>query len=92
MSSFNQALLEKWLWQFGVDKEYFWRCVISVKYRETWGQWRCLRDRMEMVCGRLIRGGWNTFSKYKKFVIRMALMFIVGLIHGVGLLSKRFLS
>jgi len=47
---------------------------------------------MEMVCGRVIRGGWNTFSKYKKFVIGMALMFIFGLIHGVGLLSKRSLS
>ena len=29
---FNEALLEKWLWRFGLEKDALWRQVIEVKY------------------------------------------------------------
>ena len=29
---FNEALLEKWLWRFGLEKDALWRRVIEVKY------------------------------------------------------------
>lgn len=33
----NLALLEKWLWRFGKEKEALWRRVIVSKYGE--GEW-----------------------------------------------------
>ncbi len=27
----------KWLWRFVVEKDLFWRRVISIKYGEDWG-------------------------------------------------------
>ena len=33
---FNEALLGKWLWRFGIEKDALWR-VIEVKYGCEWG-------------------------------------------------------
>ena len=38
LGSFNQALLSKWLWHFGVEGNYLWRWMVGVKYGEYWGQ------------------------------------------------------
>ena len=29
---FNEALLGKWLWRFGIEKDALWRQVIEMKY------------------------------------------------------------
>jgi hypothetical protein len=36
---FNEALLGKWLWRFGVEREAFWRKIIMVKYGSLEGGW-----------------------------------------------------
>ena len=43
---FNQALLRKWLWQFGKDATHLWHQVIATKYGEDSGGW----------CTRVVRG------------------------------------
>ena len=34
---FNQSLLGKWLWRYGMDREALWRKVVEVKYGSLWG-------------------------------------------------------
>ena len=29
---FNEALLGKWFWRFGIEKDALWRQVIEIKY------------------------------------------------------------
>ena len=29
---FNEALLRKWLWRFGIEEDVLWRQVIEMKY------------------------------------------------------------
>ena len=36
---FNEALLGKWLWRFGMERAVLWRQVIVVKYDSEWGGW-----------------------------------------------------
>ena len=36
---FNEALLGKWLWRFGVERDAFWRKVILAKYGSLNGGW-----------------------------------------------------
>ena len=36
---FNVALLGKWLWRFGQERDALWRQVIEVKYGCEWGGW-----------------------------------------------------
>ena len=39
---FNEALLGKWLWRFGMERAALWRQVIGGKYGCEWGGW-CTR-------------------------------------------------
>ena len=34
---FNIAILGKWLWRFGIEKNALWRKVIELKYGCLWG-------------------------------------------------------
>ena len=34
---FNEALLGKWLWRFGMERDALWRQVIEVKHGCEWG-------------------------------------------------------
>jgi hypothetical protein len=36
---FNQALLGKWLWRYGMEREAYWRKVVEIKYGNQWGSW-----------------------------------------------------
>ena len=36
---FNQALLDKWLWRFGLEETHLQRQVLAAKYGVDWGGW-----------------------------------------------------
>jgi hypothetical protein len=36
---FNRALLGKWLWLYGLEREAWWKVVVEAKYRSMWGGW-----------------------------------------------------
>ena len=37
ITTFNKALLGKWLWQFGNEETWLWRRVVVRKFGEEWG-------------------------------------------------------
>ena len=37
LTTFNKALLGKWLWRFGKEEDQLWRRVVASKYGEDWG-------------------------------------------------------
>ena len=37
LTTFNKALLGKWLWHFGVEETQLWRRVVVLKFGEEWG-------------------------------------------------------
>ena len=39
ITTFNKALLGKWLWRYGVEQGQPWRGIIQAKYREQLGDW-----------------------------------------------------
>ena len=39
LKAMNEALLGKWLWRFGVERDHLWRMVIAEKYGEEEGGW-----------------------------------------------------
>ena len=39
LTTFNKALLGKWLWRFGVEDTRLWRRVVALKFGEEWGGW-----------------------------------------------------
>jgi hypothetical protein len=36
---FNRALLGKWLWQFRIKRDVWWRVAIDSKFGNLWGGW-----------------------------------------------------
>ena len=36
LTTFNKALLEKWLWCFGIEENRLWRRVVVLKFGEEW--------------------------------------------------------
>jgi len=40
---FNHALLGKWLWLYGIEREAWWRVAVDSKYGSLWGEW-CSRE------------------------------------------------
>ena len=56
LTTFNKALLGKWLWRFGVEETRLWRRVVALKFGEEWGGWTSKLDK---------RGSWVWFvEKY----------------------------
>ena len=37
LTTFNKALLGKWLWRFGNEETRLWRSVVALKFGEEWG-------------------------------------------------------
>ena len=37
LTTFNKALLGKWLWWLGSEETQLWRRVVVLKFREEWG-------------------------------------------------------
>ena len=47
---FNQALLGKWLWRYGLEKDALWRKVVEAKYGSLRGGW----------CSKEVRGSYGS--------------------------------
>uniref|UniRef100_A0A7N2LG27 COP9 signalosome complex subunit 8 n=1 Tax=Quercus lobata TaxID=97700 RepID=A0A7N2LG27_QUELO len=71
LTTFNKALLGKWLWRFGVEETRLWRRVVALKFGEEWGGWSSKLGRGVHGCGlwRSIRKGWEVFSKHIRFEV-----------------------
>jgi hypothetical protein len=68
---FNEALLGKWLWRFGVEKEALWRQVIVEKYGSMEGGWMSKVPIGPYGVGlwKFIRHRWDKFSRLLKFEV-----------------------
>ena len=71
LTTFNKALLGKWLWWFGIEETRLWRRVVALKFRVEWGGWTFKLDRGVYGCGlwRSMRMGWEDFSKNIRFEV-----------------------
>jgi hypothetical protein len=68
---FNEALLGKWLWRFGVERVAFWRKIIMVKYGSVEGGWVSKVPSGPHGVGlwKFIRSRWASFSKFVAFEV-----------------------
>jgi hypothetical protein len=71
LRKFNEALLGKWLWRFGMEKEAFWRKVIMAKYGIMEGGWMSNIPNGPHGVGlwKFIHSRWDNFSKLLKFEV-----------------------
>ena len=71
LTTFNKALLGKWLWRFGVEETRIWRRVVALKFGEEWGGWSSKLGRGVHGYGlwRSIRKGWEVFSQHIRFEV-----------------------
>ena len=71
LSTFNKALLGKWLWRYGADHEALWRRVVDSKYGSQWGGWCSHRVHAPYGVGlwKFIRACWDDFSRHSAFKI-----------------------
>ena len=66
LRTFNIALLGKWLWRFGQERDALWRQVIEVKYGCDWGGW-CSSSSFGpygVSLWKNIRRGWHSLSRF----------------------------
>ena len=63
---FNEALLGKWLWRFGIEEDALWRQVIEMKYGCVWGGWytRAVIGPYGVGLWKNISQGWPSFSRH----------------------------
>ncbi|XP_023927687.1 uncharacterized protein LOC112039077 [Quercus suber] len=71
LTTFNKALLGKWLWRFGIEENRLWRRVVALKFGEEWGGWTSKLGRGVHRCGlcKSIRMGWEVFHKNVHFKV-----------------------
>ena len=51
LTTFNKALLGKWLWRFGIEENRLWRRVVVLKFGEEWARWTSKLGRGVHGCG-----------------------------------------
>ena len=67
LTTFNKALLGKWLWCFGVEENRLWRRVVVGKFGENWGggggplSWEGVL--MVVVCGEVSKWAREFLTK-----------------------------
>ena len=68
---FNRALLGKWLWRYGVERDAWWRVVVEAKYGSLRGGWCSFEPRGAYGVGfwKNIRKGWDTFKGFTQFEV-----------------------
>jgi hypothetical protein len=71
LRTFNQALLGKWLWRYGSERDTWWRVVVDSKYGSLRGGWCSLEPSGAFGVGvwKNIRKGWISFSRFTRFVV-----------------------
>ncbi|KAL6343049.1 hypothetical protein AAG906_017861 [Vitis piasezkii] len=71
LSTFNKALLGKWLWRLANENESLWKQIISSKYDLQEGGWcsKGVRDRYGVGIWKAIRNGWENFRSHSCFII-----------------------
>jgi hypothetical protein len=71
LRSFNKALLGKWLWRYGSERETLWRLVVEAKYGSLWGGWSSKSGRgpYGVSVWKFIRKGWDAFSLHCSFLV-----------------------
>ena len=65
ITTFNKALLGKWMWRFGKEEDWLWKRVVVSKYEKDLGGWTSKLGRGARGCGlwRNIRMGWGILAK-----------------------------
>ena len=63
---FNEVLLGKWLWRFGMERAALWRQVIAVKNGCGWGDWctRPINGPYGVGLWKNISRWWSSFSRH----------------------------
>ena len=73
LTTFNKALLGKWLWRFGIEENRLWRRVVAGKFGEEWGGWgwtsKLGRGAHGCSLWRSIRKGWEVFNKNVQYKV-----------------------
>jgi hypothetical protein len=71
LTMFNAALLGKWLWRYGCERDALWRRVIEMKYCSEVGGWCTAHSRAPygVSLWKHISKGWDQFSKYIRFEV-----------------------
>ena len=66
LRTFNVALLGKWLWRFGQERDALWQQVIEVKYGCDWGGWcsSSFSGPYAVSLWKNIRRGWPSLSRF----------------------------
>ena len=71
LTTFNKALLGKWLWRFGKEEDWLWRRVVASKYGEDWGDgpqsWG--GEFMGVVCGEVFAWDGRISAKIVSFLL-----------------------
>jgi len=67
----NRALLGKWLWRYGSERDAWWRVVVDSKYGSLRGGWCSLEPTGAFGVGvwKNIRKGWISLSCFTRFVL-----------------------
>jgi hypothetical protein len=68
---FNQALLGKWIWRFGKERDHLWRKVIEAKYGWDRGGWcsKKVNSPYGVSLWKTISKGWDSFNRFISFEI-----------------------
>jgi hypothetical protein len=68
---FNRALLGKWLWHYGLEREAWWRVTMDSKFSSLWGGWCSLESARAFGVGlwKNTRKWWDKLSSFTNFEV-----------------------
>jgi len=84
---FSRALLGKWLWGFGLEREAWWRVAVESKFDRSWGGWCSLEPfgALRWGYGRISGKIGRNFRVRPYLRWKMDLGLDFGMISGVGM-------